>query len=67
MVSNTTQHPPPPAHTVWLYFYFGNGGGGREVNQREGQRGNSSQSWVENTNMCQSINSIFFNTSTDVI
>jgi hypothetical protein len=24
---------------------------GREVNQREGERGYSSQNWVENTNM----------------
>ncbi len=27
------------------------GGEDGELNQREGQRGNSSQSWVENTNM----------------
>ncbi len=57
MVSNTTQHPTPLPATCWLYyiyvlyFYFGKGGGVGELNQREGQRGNSSQSWGENTNM----------------
>ncbi len=53
LVSNRTQHsPPPPSHTLK---------GGGEVNQRRSYRGNSSQSWVENTNMTrlylQSINS----------
>jgi hypothetical protein len=30
---------------------LGSGEGEGEVNQREGERGNSSQSWAENTNM----------------
>jgi len=29
-------------------------GGGVELNQREGYRGNSSQSWVENTSIANS-------------
>jgi hypothetical protein len=60
MVSNTTQPPPPPppnppSHTLSdlhdiLYVDFGRcgGGGGRGTKDK---RGNSSQSWVENTNM----------------
>jgi hypothetical protein len=64
MVSNTAQHSPsrpPSTHCLYLlYFDFGKraGGGGGGVNQREDKRpekirgpGNSSQSWVENTNM----------------
>jgi hypothetical protein len=31
---------------------------GGELNQREGERGNSSQSWVENTNMNDCISSL---------
>jgi hypothetical protein len=31
-------------------FTQGREGEGGELNQREGERGNSSQSWVENTN-----------------
>jgi hypothetical protein len=49
MVSSRTQspHPLPATHCLYiLYFYTGKGG--RELNQREGERGNSSQSWVEN-------------------
>jgi hypothetical protein len=62
MVSNTTQHPPPPpSHTLSvytvLYFEFGKGGG-RQVNQKEGERSNSSQSWVENTNMTDCISNL---------
>jgi hypothetical protein len=34
------------------------GGEGGELNQREGERGNSSQSWVENTNMTVCISSL---------
>jgi hypothetical protein len=43
---------------IYLKIYFsaggylfiqGNGGWGRELSQREGKRGNQSQSWVENT------------------
>ncbi len=54
--SPTRLNTPPPSkpHTVYLYCTFDTGKRGRgegELNQKEGQRGNSSQSWVENTNM----------------
>ncbi len=46
MVSNTTQHPPPPpSHTLSVQSVLWLWGGGK-VNQRVGQRGNSSQSWT---------------------
>jgi hypothetical protein len=53
MVSNMTQHPPPPTtHTLsvyrCIYCTFTRGGG---LTLRDGWRGYSSQSWVENTNM----------------
>jgi hypothetical protein len=51
---------PPPHYTLYTFLQYstqylfnihtGTGGQG-ELNQREGYRGNSSQSWVENTNM----------------
>ncbi len=44
---------PPPLPTVLLLWQ---GGGG--VNQREGQRSNISQSWIENTNLTDSISSL---------
>ncbi len=53
VVFSRTQHPTPsPSHTLSVQYvlyvlYFETGGGGRELNQREGDRGNSSQSWVE--------------------
>jgi hypothetical protein len=40
---------PPPLHTV---------GEGGELSQREGEKGNSSKSWVENTNMTDCISSL---------
>ncbi len=56
--------PPPPTssqpHTFCLYctvLLIWEGGGG-QVNQRERQRGNSSQSWVKNTNMTDCISSL---------
>jgi hypothetical protein len=56
--------PPPPSYTLYLCiqytFSHREGGSGGELNQREGVRGNRSQSWVENTimkNDLQSINS----------
>ncbi len=48
--------PHPCIHTVYL-FTQGKGGGG-ELNQRAGERGNSSQSWVKNTNMTDWISSL---------
>jgi hypothetical protein len=54
--------PPPPytLHTVYVYpvnlFIRGRGGG--RLNQREGAKGNSSQSWVENTYMTDCISSL---------
>ncbi len=44
--------PPPLTHCIRVYNTYSHvEGGGGELNQREGERGNSSQSWVENTNM----------------
>jgi hypothetical protein len=55
-----TEPHSPPLHTVYVHtvyqFTQGRGEGG-ELNQREGERGNSSQSWVENTNMTDYISS----------
>jgi hypothetical protein len=51
----TEQEGLPTVYTVYLFTY---GGGGGEFNQREGYRGNSSQSWVENTNMIDCISSL---------
>jgi hypothetical protein len=46
-------HPPPlPLHTVFTQERWG------ELNLREGESGNSSQSWVENTNMTDCISSL---------
>ncbi len=48
-------HTNPPTHCIRVYsilIHTGKGGrGGGEMNQREGYRGNISQSWVETTNM----------------
>ncbi len=48
-------------HTVYVYtvylFTQGREKGG-EINQREGERGKGSQSWVENTNMTDCISSL---------
>jgi hypothetical protein len=51
---------PPLTHCICVYsirylFTQERGGTGGELNQREGVRGNSSQSWVENTNMTSSL------------
>jgi hypothetical protein len=53
MVSNTTQYPPS-SNTLPLYTVLDTGKKG-SGNQREGERGNSSQSWVENTNCTSSL------------
>ncbi len=67
---NSTLPPPTSSqpHTVCIYMYFDFGKGG-EANQREGKKGNSSQSWVENTNMIDCISSLetLLNTSKDAI
>jgi hypothetical protein len=57
-----TQNPlPRPPNTMYVYvstvYLFTQGRRG-ELNHREGQRGNSSQSWVENTNMTDCISSL---------
>jgi hypothetical protein len=55
--------PPPPLHTTHCIrvssklIHTGRGGGER-LNQREGAKGNSSQSWVENTYMTDCISSL---------
>jgi hypothetical protein len=57
--------PPPLTHCMRVYsiLIHTRKGGGGELYQREGERGNSSQSWVEIANMTacisilQSINS----------
>jgi hypothetical protein len=49
--------PSPPLHTV-LYTYLHTDGEWGRANQREGKSGNSSQSWVENTNMTDCISSL---------
>jgi hypothetical protein len=53
---------PPPLHTVYVYtvylFTQGRGEGEEELSQRELERGNSSQSWVEKTNMTDCISSL---------
>ncbi len=43
---------PPPPFTQYTYSHR-EGGGGRELNKREGERDNSLQSCVENTNMTE--------------
>jgi hypothetical protein len=64
-VQNPIPTPPPPytlcMYTCIQYTYSQREGGElRELNQREGKRCNSSQSWVENANMkaCISLQSI---------
>ncbi len=52
---------PQPLHTVYVYQYtHSHREGGGELNQREGERGNSSQSRVENTNMADCMTTFCF-------
>ncbi len=57
-----TLYPPPLTHCILVYcilIHTGKGGGG-EMNMREGKRGNSSQSRVENsTNMTECISPVY--------
>ncbi len=54
---------PPPHSTLYcirdnsILLHTGKGGG--ELNQRESQRGDSSQSWVENTKMTDCISTLY--------
>ncbi len=68
MVSNTTQHPLPGSSRTQSVQCTVRWEGG-EVNHREGSRGNSSQSWVENTIMTDCISNLWtlLNTSKDDI
>jgi hypothetical protein len=51
--------PPYTPHTCTQYTYsHWEGGEGGELNQREGEGNNSSQIWVENTNMTDCISSL---------
>jgi hypothetical protein len=53
--------PYPLTHCIRVYsilIHPEKGGRGGELNQREEERGNSSQSWVENTNMTDFITSL---------
>jgi hypothetical protein len=53
--------PPPLTHCIRVYnilIHTEKMRGGRELNQREGERGNISQSWVDNTNMTDYISSL---------
>jgi len=54
-----TPYPPPDLHTCIrvhsILFHTGEGG---KLNQREGERGSSLQSWVENTNMTDCFSSL---------
>jgi hypothetical protein len=48
-----TPYPPSLSHCIRVYslrIHTGKGEGG-ESNQREGERGNSSKLWIENTTM----------------
>ncbi len=49
--------PTPLTHCKRVYSILIHTGKG-ELNQREGKRGNSSLSWVENTNMTDGISSL---------
>ncbi len=51
---------PPPPYTLYacIHHTYSHRDGGGGVNQREGEKGNSSQSWVENTVMTDCISSL---------
>jgi hypothetical protein len=54
-----TPHPPPPYTPYTCIFLYSilihTGRGGGDLNHREGEMGNSSQMWVENTNLTDCI------------
>jgi hypothetical protein len=52
---------PPLTHCICVYSILIHTGKGRgELNQREGERGNRSQIWVENTNMTDCISRLLY-------
>jgi hypothetical protein len=51
VAQNPISPSPYTLYTCKQYTYSHRERGGGELNQREGERSNSSQSWVENTNM----------------
>jgi hypothetical protein len=52
-------YPPPITHCIRVYSILINTGKGERGGElREGERGNSSQSWVKNTNMTDCISSL---------
>jgi hypothetical protein len=53
-----TPYPPPYTLYTCIQYTYSHREGGGELNQREGERGNSSQSWVENINMTDCISSL---------
>jgi hypothetical protein len=56
-----TLYPPSLTHRIRVHcvlIHTRKGGGRERVNQREGQRGNSSKNWVENANMTDYITSL---------
>ncbi len=51
-------YSPTPRYILYTYMYIftqGKGGSGGKLNLREGWRGNSSQSWIKNTNITECI------------
>jgi hypothetical protein len=50
--------PPPPLQSVYVYTVHTGKGGGGDLNQREGERGNSSPSWFKNTNVTDCTSSL---------
>ncbi len=53
-----TPTPIPPTQCIRVNSILNHTGKGRELNQRERERDNSSRSWVKNTNMTDSISNL---------